>query len=48
MAPMEYILNGNSIMAPMEYNTMGYSHNNGKDMVLSKIVFRSGNGHGKR
>ena len=32
--------------APIEYNLMIYSPN-GKDMVLRKIVFRSGNRHGK-
>ena len=36
-----------SFLAPVEYNPMVYSLN-GKDMVLSKILFWSGNGHGKR
>ena len=34
-------------MAPIEYALMVYSPN-GKGMVLRKIVFRSGNRHGKR
>ena len=35
------------IMAPMKYTPMVYSPN-GKGMVLRKILFRSGNGLGKR
>ena len=33
-------------MAPMEYTPMVYRFN-GKGMVSRKILFRSGNGHGK-
>ena len=38
--------NGKSL-TPIEYALMVYSPN-GKGMVLRKIVFRSGNRHGKR
>ena len=38
--------NGKSL-TPIEYALMVYSPN-GKGMVLQKIVFRSGNRHGKR
>ena len=34
-------------LAPMEYTPM-VSSPNGEDMVLWKILFGSGNGHGKR
>ena len=47
MAPMEYSPMEKDIMAQMEYTLMVYSPN-GKGMVLWKIVFRSGNRHGKR
>ena len=43
---MVYGPNGKSL-APIEYALMVYSPN-GKGMVLQKIVFRSGNRHGKR
>ena len=36
-----------SFLASMEYTPMVYSPN-GKGMVLWKILFWSGNGHGKR
>ena len=36
-----------SFLAPMKYTPMVYSPN-GKGMVPWKIIFRSGNGHGKR
>ena len=47
MTSMEYSPNGNSIMTLMEYTPMVYSPSE-KSMILSKIVFRSGNCHGKR
>ena len=47
MFPMEYILNGKGIIVPIEYTLTVYSPN-GKGMVLWKIIFGSGNGHGKR
>ena len=47
MAPMEYSPNGKGIMAPVEYTPMVCSPN-GKVMFLWKIIFRRGNGHGKR
>ena len=47
MAPMEYIPNGKGIIVPIEYTLTVYSPN-GKDIVSWKIIFRSGNGHGKR
>ena len=47
MASMEYSPNGGGIIAPMEYTPIVYSPN-GKDMLLWKILFWSGNDHGKR
>ena len=47
MAPMEYSPNGKCIMAPMEYTLKVYSPK-GKGMLLRRIVFQSGNSHGKR
>ena len=47
MTSMEYSPNGNSIMTLMEYTPMVYSPSE-KSMILSKIVFRSVNCHGKR
>ena len=44
---MVYGPNGKDIMAPSECNFMVYTPN-GKGTVLLKIVFRSGNRHGKR
>ena len=44
---MKYSLNGKDIMALMEYTTIVYSHNK-KDMSLWKVLFQSGNNHGKR
>ena len=39
--------NGKSIMALIEYTPMVYSSSR-KGMVLRKILFQSGNAHGKR
>ena len=47
MTPMKYSPNWKGIMAPMEYTSMVYSPK-AKAMVLWKIVFWSGNHHGKR
>ena len=47
LASVEYSPNGKSIMAPMKYTPMVCSPS-GKSMVLRKILFRSGNGPGKR
>ena len=47
LAPMEYSPNKKSIMARMEHTPMVYSLIE-KGMVLWKILFRSGNGYGKR
>ena len=44
---MVYGPNGECIMAPMEYTLKVYSPK-GKGMLLRKIVFQSGNRHGKR
>ena len=46
MAPMEYSPFGRDIMAPMDYTPM-VNNPNGKGMVLWKIVYWSGNHHGK-
>ena len=47
LAPMEYTRNGKTIMVPMEH-TPWFIASIKKAMVLRKILFRSGNGHGKR
>ena len=47
LASMEYSPNGKSIIAPMKHTPMIYNFNE-KGMILWKILFQSGNGHGKR
>ena len=45
--PNGILAHGKIIMAPMEHTPMVYSFNE-KGIVLWEILFRSGNGHGKR
>ena len=47
MVPVEYNTNGKGIMAVMKYILIIYSPN-WKCMVLWKIIFEIGNGHGER